>query len=173
MLAVLHRVRRIAGSALAVALASIPGAGGTAQDRDPSGRGAPAANRAAGEAILEPASMTKPDGRTVRFELGTLYVPENRADPRSRTIGVGFARFRAPEPTGAPPTLHLPGGPGESFLQGLRAGENRLDSSPFEPFASMGDVVLVYQRGFSERGEVLRFRWRGPDVPLDQPGSLE
>jgi hypothetical protein len=38
----------------------------------------------------------------VDSELGTLYIPENRADPNSRIIGEGFARFRAVQPTGAP-----------------------------------------------------------------------
>jgi hypothetical protein len=50
-------------------------------------------------------------------------VPENRADPRSRIIGVGFARFRALKPTAVPPTFHLPGGPGDSFVMALTKGK--------------------------------------------------
>ena len=64
--------------------------------------------RKPGEVALEAASLTTPDGGKVEYELGTLYVPENRADPKSRLIGVGFARFRALQSTGAPPLFFLP-----------------------------------------------------------------
>jgi pimeloyl-ACP methyl ester carboxylesterase len=39
-------------------------------------------------------------------------------------------------------------------------------------YRRVGDVVLVDQRGFSERGDVLRFKHRKPEEALDQPGSL-
>jgi hypothetical protein len=95
-----------------------PGARGkwTAIKRDPSVKGK------AGEVFIEPATLTTPETGTVHFQLGTLYVPENRSDPNSRIIGVGFARFRASQPTGAPPTFHLPGGPGDSYLMLLKQG---------------------------------------------------
>src|SRR4051812_11489936 len=70
------------------------------------------AQRKAGDIVLEPATLTTPQTGKVSFEFGTLYVPENRAVPNSRLIGVGFARFKATKDTGAPPTFHLPGGPG-------------------------------------------------------------
>jgi|SRR5262245_34569093 len=54
-----------------------------------------ATQRKAGEGVIDPLSVTMPETGTVNFELGTLFVPENRADPMSRLIGVGFARFRA------------------------------------------------------------------------------
>src|SRR5436190_16675811 len=85
----------------------------------------PANDRKAGEIIIEPASLTTPAGETITFELGTLYVPENRSDPKARIIGIGFARFRPPHSTGVPPTFHLDGGPGASFLEGLRPGKNK------------------------------------------------
>src|ERR1043166_10283528 len=74
----------------------------------------------AGDVVLETVTATQLDGEAVEFERGTLYVPENRNDPQSRLIGVGFARFRAFEATdrGSPPTVHLPGGPGTSSLTG-------------------------------------------------------
>src|SRR5687767_5998509 len=79
--------------------------------------------RKAGDIVLEPASMVSPGG-TVDFELGTLYVPESRSDPGSRLIGVGFARFKGRGGAGAPPTFHLPGGPGQSYLTGRMPGRN-------------------------------------------------
>jgi pimeloyl-ACP methyl ester carboxylesterase len=39
-------------------------------------------------------------------------------------------------------------------------------------FRRISDVVMVDQRGFSERGEVLKFRYRTTEKPLDQPDSL-
>src|SRR5262245_61476546 len=85
-------------------------------------------SRKAGEVVIESASLNAPETGKVDYELGTLYVPENRADPKSRIIGVGFARFRATQPTGAPPSFHLPGGPGFSYLTGLNQSNRQLRS---------------------------------------------
>ncbi len=47
----------------------------------------------------------------MEYEIGTLYVPENRHKPDSRLIGVGFARIKGPASTrpGTPPVFWLPG----------------------------------------------------------------
>jgi hypothetical protein len=129
-----------------------------------------AASRKAGEVVIEPASLTTGENETVSYELGTLYVPENRADPQSRIIGVGFARFRALQPTGAPPTFHLPGGPGGSYLTGLKHENKQLPRFPknIALYRRVADVVFVDQRGASERGDSLRFKTRTPDQRLDQ-----
>jgi pimeloyl-ACP methyl ester carboxylesterase len=135
-----------------------------------------ASQRKAGEIVIEPASLTHPETGTVNFELGTLFVPENRADPKSRLIGVGFARFRALQPSDAPPTFHLPGGPGDSYLMLLKPSGKPAVQGRFLKYIAhyrrVSDVVLVDQRGNSERGEVLKFRYRTPEQPLDQPTSL-
>ncbi|HKY98519.1 MAG TPA: hypothetical protein VJL35_11730, partial [Gemmatimonadaceae bacterium] len=115
--------------------------------------------RKPGHVIIESASLRTPIGETIKFELGTLFVPENRADPKSRIIGVGFARFRPSHPTGVPPTFHLDGGPGASFLEGLRPGSNRHPMPGMDLYRGIGDVVLIDQRGYSERGEVLKFKY--------------
>jgi pimeloyl-ACP methyl ester carboxylesterase len=122
-----------------------------------------------GDIVLEPTSAMLGDSK-VEFELGTLYVPENRSDPKSRLIGVGFARFKALESTDAPPTFHLPGGPGNSLLAGLQGSPARLRQ--IDRYRRVSDVVIVDQRGFSERGEILRFKHRTAAEPLDQPASL-
>lgn len=124
-----------------------------------------------GEIVLEKRTALVPDGKPIEFELGTLYVPENRSDPQSRVIGVGFARFPALEKTDVPPTFHLPGGPGSSFVAGLTRNATQLKQ--IEAYRRVSDVVLVDQRGFSERGDILQFKHRTPAEPLDQPGSLE
>lgn len=131
-----------------------------------------AATPKAGEVAIEAASLNTARG-IVPFELGTLYVLENRSDPSSRVIGVGFARFKSRKATDAPPTFHLPGGPGNSYISGLKPGENQRRLDMVGPFGDMGDVVFVDQRGFSERGGVLRTDYKTPALPLDQAGSLE
>jgi pimeloyl-ACP methyl ester carboxylesterase len=132
----------------------------------------PAKDQKAGEIIIEPASLTTPDGETISFELGTLYVPENRSDPKARIIGVGFARFRPPHATGVPPTFHLDGGPGASFLEGLKPGNNKQRMPGIDLYGSIGDVVFIDQRGYSERGDVLKFKYRTIGHPLDRPLSI-
>ena len=132
------------------------------------------ATRKAGEVVIEPAALTTPESGEVKFELGTLYVPENRADPKSRIIGVGFARFRALQSSGAPPTFHLPGGPGDSYLRGLKQDNRQLARwiKHINLYRRVGDLVMVDQRGNSERGEILKLKFRTPDQPLDQPSTL-
>ena len=120
----------------------------------------------AGDIVIEPATIDVAVGK-VEYELGTFYVPENRSDPKSRVIGIGFARIKATKQTGAPPTFHLPGGPGNSYLSMLKGVINNLLR-----FRVISDVVIVDQRGFSDRGEVLKFSYKYPDEPLDQPGSI-
>ena len=148
-----------------------PGARGkwTAIKRDPNAKGK------AGEVVIEPATLTTPETGTVHFELGTLYVPENRADPNSRIIGVGFARFRASQPTGAPPTFHLPGGPGDSFLTALKQSNRQLSAlakATSPTTAASATWCSWTSAAYSERGDVLKFNYRTPDEPLDQPASL-
>src|SRR5256885_6448432 len=127
-----------------------------------------------GETIIEKATITSQNGQTLQLDLGTLFVPENRHDAKSRIIGVGFARVRASQPTNVPPTFHLPGGPGGSFLNGLKPGDNgkKSLSAYIEYYRSISDVVFVDQRGASERGDVLK--WKYPtEYPLDRPMTNE
>src|SRR2546423_6628539 len=132
----------------------------------------PATARKTGEIIIEPASLTTPNGETIPFELGTLYVPENRSDPKARIIGVGFARFRPPHPTGVPPIFQLIGGPGASFLEGLKPGNNKQRVPGLDLYRGIGDVVFIDQRGYSERGDALTFKYRTTAHPLDEPLSI-
>jgi pimeloyl-ACP methyl ester carboxylesterase len=136
----------------------------------------PGAKGKAGEIFFEPASVTTPETGVINFQLGTLFVPENRADPKSRIIGVGFARIRALQPTGAPPTFHLPGGPGFSFLSVLKQGAYPDVQGRWLKIIALyrrvSDVIFVDQRGYSERGDRLMFSYRIPEEPLDQPASL-
>jgi len=129
-----------------------------------------AGERQPGDVILDSVSLQTALG-VVNFELGTMFVPENRSEPQSRVIGVGFARFRAAQSTGVPPTFHLPGGPGVSFLRALKPGHEQLAGvlRYIGLFRSIGDIVLMDQRGYSERGEILSVKVTPPARTLDEP----
>lgn len=122
--------------------------------------------------VIEQRSLQLPSGETVSYEIGTLYAPENRNDPASRKIGIGFARIKAPHPTGAPPVFWLPGGPGLSVLGALTDGDDAARSRlrAWLNFRAVGDLVVVEQRGYTRRGE--RLEEMSDALPLDQPGSV-
>ena len=141
----------------------------------PQARAAAAETPRAGAIVSEQRTFTTSDGAAVPYELGTLYVPENRADPRSRIIGVGFVRFRATGPAAGAPTFHLPGGPGSSYVAWLNDGSalsRRRVTKMLLPFRAVGDVVLIDQRGFSTRGDQLTYRERPAAAPLDRPSTI-
>lgn len=125
-----------------------------------------------GDIVVEHGTARNEKGAAVPYEVGTLYVPENRNQADSRLIGVGFARIKAPHPTGAPPVFWLPGGPGLSvlgaFTDGDEAAKSRLRS--WLAFGAVGDLVVIEQRGYTRRGEMLT----APNeaLPLDRPASV-
>ena len=120
----------------------------------------------AGEIASETKSFKTRSGEVIDYKLGTLYVLENRSDPESRVIGVGFARLSAVEKVpGVPPVFRLPGGPGSSFLGRLKSARGS-DLERWLPqtarLRKFCDVVIVDQRGFSEHGDVLIRKKRSP-----------
>ena len=72
-----------------------------------------------------------------RADCGTLVVPENRADPRSRLIALPVTRILARSSHPLAPIFHLSGGPGITNMTFPQA--NRL--------AAQHDVVMVGYRG--------------------------
>lgn len=122
--------------------------------------------------VIEQGSAKLATGETVAYEIGALYVPENRSKPDSRRIGIGFARIKAPHPTGAPPIFWLPGGPGlsvlDSFTDQSEAARSRLRS--WQTFGATGDLVVIEQRGYTRRGEMLVET--ADAAPLDEPASV-
>jgi pimeloyl-ACP methyl ester carboxylesterase len=132
---------------------------------------AAAADHSAGEIVVEQAAMMTSTGETVPYEIGTFYVPENRSAPHSRVIGFGFARIRSSGRAGAAPAFVLPGGPGDSYLGAFTGTDARslLQKRQLLRYRTIGDVVIVDQRGYSKRGEQLRFVAPHPARPLDRP----
>ena len=122
-----------------------------------------------GEIVVERGTVRDEQGKTVPYEIGSLYVPENRSKPDSRLIGVGFARIKSPQLTGAPPVFWLPGGPGLSVLDSFAKndmGKLRLWLS----LTAVGDLVVIEQRGYTVRGEKLTASRAAS--PLDRPASV-
>lgn len=122
---------------------------------------------------LTPGTATASDGTQVRYEVGTLHVPENRAKPASRQIGVGVLRIRARVPAGAPPIFLLVGGPGVTLLDTLddqgAAAKRRLRM--WLDYSEFADLVIVEQRGYTLRGDM--FELKNPAMPLDRPARVE
>jgi pimeloyl-ACP methyl ester carboxylesterase len=126
----------------------------------------------AGDILIDPKSVAVIEGVPVEYELGTLFVPENRGSAKSRIIGVGFARIKASHSSSAPPVFWLPGGPALSVLGAFidhdgAQGKLKLWAS----FGAVGDLVVMEQRGYSIRGEMLEQPTRA--APLDRPASVQ
>jgi pimeloyl-ACP methyl ester carboxylesterase len=90
----------------------------------------------AGDLILERCDFGTEDG-SYAADCGTLVVPENRADPRSRLIALPVTRIRARSGHPAEPIFRLQGGPGITNVKFSEASR----------FADDRDVVLVGYRG--------------------------
>jgi pimeloyl-ACP methyl ester carboxylesterase len=83
-------------------------------------------------------SCTYPaENGSYRADCGTLVVPEDRADPRSRLIALPVTRILARSSHPLAPIFHLSGGPGETNMTFPQA--SRL--------AAQHDVVMVGYRG--------------------------
>lgn len=91
-------------------------------------------------------------------ERGHLAVLENRSDPASATIEIGFFRLKSTAATPAVPIFVLPGGPGSSWITEIveaAAGDDAASARKrllfqqhfFEDLRSVADVVIVDQRG--------------------------
>ncbi len=90
----------------------------------------------AGQLTMHPCTYATEKG-TYRADCGTLVVPENRADPRSRLIALPVTRILARSSHPLAPIFHLNGGPGTTNMTFPQA--NRL--------AAQHDVVMVGYRG--------------------------
>src|SRR5215216_5586946 len=90
----------------------------------------------AGQLTLKSCSYATESG-SFDADCGTLVVPENRADPRSRLIALPVTRIRARAAHPREPIFRLQGGPGITNMEFAAASR----------FADEHDVVLVGYRG--------------------------
>lgn len=83
------------------------------------------------------------NGETVEAFRGSFEVPENRANPDSRMITIGYVRFPSTSDNPGDPIVYLAGGPG-----GTGTGTARGQRFPlFMAMREHGDVIAYDQRG--------------------------
>jgi pimeloyl-ACP methyl ester carboxylesterase len=109
----------------------------------------PAAAMAAPSHSPAPALQLRPllfrlaDGTALETDRGTISVPEDRDDPASRRIEIGFIRFRSTNPHPGAPIVYLAGGPGGSGV----AAANGPRQPIFLALRAVADVIALDQRG--------------------------
>lgn len=92
---------------------------------------------------VEPATFKLADGTELPVERGSFSVPEDRRDPRSRRIDIGFVRFKSTSPKPGAPIVYLAGGPGGSGVATARGPRQPV----FLALRSVADVIALDQRG--------------------------
>jgi len=126
----------------------------------------------AGDVRIDKHKYRTRGGKTGEYEVGTFYVRENRSDPDSRIISIGFSRWRAKREATQAPIFLLPGGPGGSY-QERNPGNPDLRKTPFfiTGIWNRSDIITVDQRGASSRGAILTARYEGiapkPDIGIE------
>lgn len=104
----------------------------------------PVAATAAAPALeVEPYAFALRDGTTLAAERGRMTVPEDRIDPRSRRIELGFVRLRSTSANPGAPIVYLAGGPGGSGLGTARGPRQPV----FLALRAVADVIVFDQRG--------------------------
>jgi pimeloyl-ACP methyl ester carboxylesterase len=92
---------------------------------------------------IEPYTFRLADGTELAAERGRFTVPEDRRDPRSRRIEIGFVRFRSTNPNPGAPIVYLAGGPGGSGVATARGPRQPI----FLALRQVADVIALDQRG--------------------------
>jgi pimeloyl-ACP methyl ester carboxylesterase len=116
----------------------------------------------------QPMEFEAKDGTRVPAELGTIEVPENRANPDSRTISLSFVRFKSTNPHPGPPIVYLAGGPGGSGIATAKYGRFPL----FMALREVADVIAFDQRGTGKSND-LPPCIHSTKYPIEQPMTLE
>lgn len=104
---------------------------------------------AAAPALAQPALQVEPyqfrlaDGTTLAAERGRFSVPEDRSNPASRRIEIGFVRLRSTNPHPGAPIIYLAGGPGGSATGTAQGPRQPI----FLALRQVADVILFDQRG--------------------------
>jgi len=92
---------------------------------------------------LEPYAFRLRDGTDLAAERGRFLVREDRNDPRSRRIEIGFVRFRSTAQQPGNPIVYLAGGPGGSGVFTARGPRQPV----FLALRAVADVIMLDQRG--------------------------
>ena len=92
---------------------------------------------------FEPYSFRLRDNTELAVERGRMMVPEDRNDPRSRRIEIGFLRLRSTAARPGNPIVYLAGGPGGSGVFTARGPRQPI----FLALREVADVIVLDQRG--------------------------
>ena len=90
-----------------------------------------------------PFTFTSRQGETADAERGFFDVPEDRRDPRSRWIRLGYVRFPSTSPNPGLPIVYLAGGPGGSGADAATGPRFPI----FMALRAVADVIAFDQRG--------------------------
>jgi len=127
-----------------------------------------AAPAAAGSPLkVEATTFKLADGTELAVERGTFSVPEDRGDPRSRPIDIGFIRFKSTNPRPGAPIVYLAGGPGGSGVATARGPRQPV----FLALRAVADVIALDQRGVGLSNHIppcTARRKLDPAVPLTE-----
>lgn len=118
---------------------------------------------------VEPTTFKLADGTDLPVERGTFSVPEDRNDPRSRRIDIGFIRFKSTSPKPGAPIVYLAGGPGGSGVATARGPRQPV----FLALRAVADVIALDQRGVGLSNHIppcTARRKLDPAVPLTEAG---
>jgi len=109
-------------------------------------------------AMEEKVFKTK-SGKKVKADVGTLKVPENRANPNSAQIEVKFVRLKSTNPNAKTPLIYLEGGPGSSCTW---QAESPYFLERWSKYLELGDVILLDQRGTGAGRNRVMYIWQKP-----------
>lgn len=104
---------------------------------------APTAAWASPQLTLESHELKLAGGGTLLVERGRFKVPEDRRDPKSRQIEIGFLRLKSTSPRPGPPIVYLAGGPGGSGVAAASGARQPI----FLALRQVADVIAFDQRG--------------------------
>ena len=93
---------------------------------------------------LEDKSFESKSGTIIKALVGSLSVPENRANPNSENISIHFIQLKSTNPSPRVPLIYLEGGPGQSCTW---QAEDPYYLEYWLPFLEVSDVILLDQRG--------------------------
>ncbi|MEM8970300.1 MAG: alpha/beta hydrolase [Bacteroidota bacterium] len=95
----------------------------------------------------ESRTYTSESGIVIDAIVGSLKVPENRANPDSEDISIHFIQLKSTNPTPQAPLVYLEGGPGASCTW---QAEDPYYLERWLPFLEISDAILLDQRGTGE-----------------------
>ncbi len=131
---------------------------------------APDARELSATLHVEPYDFRLADGSDLAAERGSFLVPEDRNDPNSRLITIGFVRFRSTNPNPGAPIIYLAGGPGGSGVDTARGPRQPI----FLALRAVADVIALDQRGVGLSNQLPRCRAPAamPTAPVLSEASL-